>query len=146
MAEINLTLNVDTKQMEGLLKEGLVSLPQDKIQEVLLEVVKNILNNKDSGILFVSGNGYYDKSYKPTELLKGLIEKAQTSSYIEELSNAIINYLKENYQEVIFNALVKSISELLFGPQKQIDFYTSIQTELYGNKQQIEERLNRHGI
>ena len=34
MAEINLTLNVDTKQMEGLLKEGLVSLPQDKIQEV----------------------------------------------------------------------------------------------------------------
>lgn len=145
MAEINLTLNVDTKQMEGLLKEGLASLPQDKIQEVLLEVVKNILNDKNSGILFVSG-GYYDKSYKPTELLRGLIEKAQTSSYIEELSDIIVNYLKENYQEVIFNALVKSISELLFGPQKQIDFYTSIQAELYKNKQQIEERLNRHGI
>lgn len=146
MAEINLTLNVDTKQMEGLLKEGLVSLPQDKIQEVLLEVVKNILNDKDNGILFVSSGGYYDKSYKPTELLRGLIEKAQTSSYIEELSDAIMNYLKENYQEVIFNALVKSISELLFGPQKQIDFYTSIQDELYMNRQQIEERLNRHGI
>ena len=146
MAEINLTLNVDTKQMEGLLKEGLVSLPQDKIQEVLLEVVKNILNNKDSGILFVSSGGYYDKSYKPTELLKSLIEKAQTSSYIEELSDVIINYLKENYQEVIFNALVKSIGELLFGPQKQIDFYTSIQAELYNNRQQIEERLNQHGF
>lgn len=145
MAEINLTLNIDTEQMEGLLKEGLISLPQDKIQEVLLEVVKNILNNKDSGILFVS-SGYYDKTYRPSDLLKNLIEKAQTSSYIEELSDVIINYLKENYQEVIFNALVKSIGELLFGPQKQMDFYTSIQTELYANRQQIEERLNRHGI
>ena len=145
MAEINLTLNVDTEQMEGLLKEGLVSLPQDKIQEVLLEVVKNILNNKDSGILFVS-EGYYNKTYEPSKLLKGLIEKAQTSSYIEELSDTIIDYLKENYQEVILNALVKSISELLFGPQKQLDFYTSIQNEIFTHRRQIEERLNRHGI
>lgn len=145
MAEINLTLNVDTKQMEGLLKEGLVSLPQDKIQEVLLEVVKNVLSDKNSEILFVS-SGYYDKTYKPSELLKGLIEKAQTSSYIEELSDAIVDYLKENYQEVILNALVKSISELLFGPQKQLDFYTSIQNEIFRHRQQIEERLNQHGI
>ena len=145
MAEINLTLNVDTKQMEGLLKEGLVSLPQDKIQEVLLEVVKNVLYDKNSEILFVS-SGYYDKTYKPSELLKGLIEKAQTSSYIEELSDAIVDYLKENYQEIILNALVKSISELLFGPQKQLDFYTSIQDTIFINKQEIVERLNQHGI
>ena len=145
MAEINLTLNVDTEQMEGLLKEGLVSLPQDKIQEVLLEVVKNVLNDKNSEILFVS-EGYYDKTYKPSKLLTGLIEKAQTSSYIEELSDAIVDYLKENYQEVILNALVKSISELLFGPQKQLDFYASIQDTIFRNRQQIEERLNQHGI
>lgn len=145
MAEINLTLNVDTEQMEGLLKEGLVSLPQDKIQEVLLEVVKNVLNDKNSEILFVS-NGYYDKTYKPSKLLMGLIEKAQTSSYIEELSDAIVDYLKENYQEVILNALVKSISELLFGPQKQLDFYASIQDTIFMDRKQIEERLNQHGI
>lgn len=145
MAEINLTLNVDTKQMELLLKEGLMSLPQDKIQEVLLEVIKNILNDKDSGMLFVS-RGYYDKEYQPNALLKGLIGKAQISPYIEELSNTIIDYLKENYQEVIYKALIDSIAKLLFGPEKQLEFYNKIQQQIFADRSQIEERLNNHGI
>lgn len=115
---LNIQLKVTDKQMIQLLEGKVDSLPDEKVQEILSEALKEFLKTPTGQNLFYEKQ-YYDPSPKPTRFLEAMISNAISKELLLPVVDELITTLKDNYQKLLRDAMVNVFSGLFLDNIKQ---------------------------
>ena len=127
MAEITLNININDDQIQELINWELQNLPKEKLDEIVLGIVKDQLANDVNKWLFVKDS--WD-TYKPGPILKKLLEQIDFKEFSQPICEQIFKIIQDNYMEIFYKALVVGITKCLFGPNAQLDFETILNSQM----------------
>ena len=134
MAEVTFTINIDTESFNKILEENLYALPQEEIQKIILNCIQKILEEdakEGNGILLSKESSYYGGKYAPTSYFSSILNKVNVDEICKPVTEKLTVILNEHYEEIMMKALTSAIASLLFGKEKQIEFYNNIQASMY---------------
>ena len=99
---MQVVLNVDELQFKEMVDKSLLSLPPEKLQEILLEAIKQYLTQKDViEKLFVYKN--YN-SCEPTPWLKRITQSWEHTDELADIRKEVLDILRDNYKEALMRA------------------------------------------
>lgn len=100
-------INVDELQFKEILEGELKNLSQEKIHEIILESIRIYFVNNPNIVknLFVEQNSW---SYResPSSYLKQILEQEIPQGAFADLVDGMLATLKENYNNILKDALV----------------------------------------
>lgn len=124
--KLNIQITVNDEQLSSLIKGNLKNLPDEKIQEIFGNALSEFLSSRQGQELFYTKD-YYGGSLKPTKLLIDMVSNAASKDLLKPYIDEFIESIKENYENLIKEAMIKTFSNLFL-------------TEL--NKATFEEQLH----
>ena len=115
---LNIQLKVTDKQMMQLLEGKVDSLPDEKVQEIFSEALKEFLKTPTGQNLFYEKR-YYDSSPHPTRFLEAMISNAVSKELLQPVVDELLTTLKDNYQTLLRDAMVNVFSGLFLDNIRQ---------------------------
>lgn len=111
---LNIQITLDDNQLKDLIVGNINDLPKEKLQEVLLAAIKEILTSQRGQELFATKDGYYGSSYKPSAFLASLVQKADITEAISPVINEVVAQFISNYDELMRQCMREAISGMFF--------------------------------
>lgn len=109
---LNIQITLNDEQLKGLITGSIADLPKDKLQEVLLQAVKEVLTSKEGHKLFMTQGTYYDSANRPSDFLSKLVQNADITDAISPIVNQAIKEFEANYETIMTNCIRSTISDL----------------------------------
>lgn len=134
--KLNIQITVTDEQMASLIRGNLENLPEEKIQEVLANALTEFFKTNDGRKMFYT-TSYYNSEPQPTKLLERMVENAISKDLLKPCVDEFIGTLKDNYESLIKECMIKTFSKMFFTEMRQGD----LETRLY---QVLETRLNNN--
>jgi hypothetical protein len=111
---LNIQITLDDNQLKDLIVGNINDLPKEKLQEVLLAAIKEILTSQRGQELFITKDSYYGSSYKPSAFLTSLVQKADITEVISPGINEVVAQFINNYDELMQQCMREVISGMFF--------------------------------
>lgn len=128
--DLNLSIEINEEMFSKMCEDTLESLPEEKMQEILLKAVEVALLEKNQS--FYGTSILTDQYRRPTELMNNILKKANFEKYFEPMAQKITNHIIENYQSIITEAISKTFFDVLFTSENKYQFrdnlYSAIRT------------------
>ena len=119
---LNIQITLNDEQLKNLIVGNINDLPKDKLQEVLLQAIGEVLTSKEGQKLFMTEGTYYNSGTQPSKLLSTLIQDADITAAISPLVNDAIKEFSANYQTILTNCIKSTISEMFFNQMDRCRF------------------------
>ena len=134
---INIQITVDDEQLKNLLSNNINDLPKEKIQEILLESIKEFLTSDKGQELFYRKNftSYYDAT-TPSDFLSGLISKADISDSISPIMNEAIDNFSKNYGEILHQCILECVSSMFMSMMDRSKLNAAFDTVMRNTNQE----------
>ena len=122
-------INVDEMQFKELLDKQLTELPQEVIQNIIIESIREYFTQNDYQMienLFIKKEtryGYTEKS--SNEFLNRLINSCDYSK-LQEVVDAAVENLKENNERILKDMFIEAIADRLSNTYTMRDSVTRI--------------------
>ena len=126
---LNIQIKVTDEQMNQLIKGKLEALPDDKIQEILGNALEEFLKTDNGKRLFYTKE-YYQKDPQPTELLTDIVKNSVSKDLLNSYANELMCVLKDNYCELLQNAMIKVFSDMFFTQIRESTFRKEIMEKI----------------
>lgn len=123
--KLNIQLTVTDEQMTSLLKGKLETLPDEKVQEIFAGALAEFLKSPTGQQLFYTKD-YYSSTPKPSALLEEMVSNAVSKNLLQPEVDALIAVLKNNYPELLKQAIVNVFSGLFFDNIRQANIQSTI--------------------
>lgn len=94
---LNIQITLNDEQLKDLIIGNLNDLPKEKLQEVLLQGIKEVLTSDAGKQLFICSDGYYGSGKRPSMFLEKLVKEADVSDAISPVVNAAVAEFAANY-------------------------------------------------
>ena len=123
---MELTIKIEDPEFEKSIIDGVKNIKPEELSNIVCRCIEAFLM-KDSNIKdLIMQKPYYRDQYIPTDWFKGVFGAYEgDDNKINEMRNDILKYIHDNYHELVFNAMVRALSEQLL---KQ-DFRVALNTE-----------------
>ena len=134
---INIQITVDDEQLKNLLSNNINDLPKEKIQEILLESIKEFLTSDKGQELFYRKNftSYYDAT-TPSDFLSELIDKADISKSISPIMNEAIDNFSKNYTEILRQCVLECVSSMFMSMMDRSKLNAAFDTVMRNTNQE----------
>ena len=118
---MEIKIDVSDEQFKSVLEQSLSGLPEEKIQEVVFNGLKEYLTKTDvlENLCFTQ-DGYYS-SKKPSVFLNQLLQNASHSDVIQDMQDEMLQILKNNYNKILTDALSTCIINSLVCSNSFVD-------------------------
>lgn len=136
--KLNIQLTVTDEQMTSLLKGKLETLPDEKVQEIFAGALAEFLKSSTGQQLFYTKE-YYSSTPKPSALLEKMVSNAVSKNLLQPEVDALIAVLKNNYPELLRQAIVNVFSGLFFDNVSRANIQVTI-GELLGRLDTKEDK------
>lgn len=111
---VNLQITLSDEQIDQFIKQGAESINPQQMGDVICECVKEFLLSPAGKDLFIERNsGYYGKQ-SPSYFLKELLSHANLETALTPVTNEVIDYLKNNYKEVLTFCMMQTFTSMFF--------------------------------
>ena len=119
---LNITITLNDEQVKDLIVGNLNELPKEKLQDILLQGIKEVLTSENGQKLFIT-SGYYSSSEKnPSMLLQKLINQADITDSISSVVNEAVSKFADNYPEILERCIKSVISDMFLSYVKREKF------------------------
>lgn len=108
---MKLNIEVEASSFEKVIKDGLESLSKEELAGILKQVILEAFNknpNLNGALIEVSGD-YYNKKVKLGPLAEAAVKEIKFGPEIEEIKKAMLDDLKNNYREILAEAILKNL-------------------------------------
>ena len=129
MEEVILNININDEQLQELINWEFQNLPKEKLDEIVLGIVKNQLEKDINKWLFVQ-DGW--NSQKPGPILEKMLNQIDFKEFSQPVYEQTVKIIQDNYMEIFYNALVVGITKCLFGPDAQLNFEAILHDSVIG--------------
>ena len=129
MAEVTLNININDEQLQELINWEFQNLPKEKLDEIVLGIVKNQLEKDINKWLFVQ-DGW--NSQKPGPILEKMLNQIDFKEFSQPVYEQTVKIIQDNYMGIFYNALVVGITKCLFGPDAQLNFEMVLHDSVIG--------------
>ena len=109
---LNIQITLNDEQLKNLIVGNINDLPKEKLQDILLQSIKEILTSDRGQKLFIESDGYYNSSVRPSYYLKDLVQKADVKDSISPIVNQAVAEFAANYPDILERCLKSSITEM----------------------------------
>ena len=109
---LNIQLTLNDEQLKNLIVGNINDLPKEKLQDILLQAIKEILTSDKGQKLFIESDGYYNSRVSPSYYLKDLVKKADIKDSISPIVNQAVAEFAANYPNILERCLRSSITEM----------------------------------
>lgn len=109
---LNIQITLNDEQLKNLIVGNINDLPKDKLQDILLQAIKEILTSDRGQKLFIESDGYYNSRVNPSDYLKELVQKADIKDSISPIVNQAVTEFAENYPNILERCLKSSITKM----------------------------------
>jgi hypothetical protein len=109
---LNIQITLNDEQLKNLIVGNLNDLPKEKLQDILLQAIKEILTSDRGQKLFIESDGYYNSRVTPSYYLKDLVQKADIKDAISPVVNEAVSEFSANYPTILSNCIKSAISEM----------------------------------
>jgi len=138
-------INVDEAMFKDILENELKALPKEKIQEALVESIKEYFRSCDYDAikkLLIIEKPYYSRydCDKPSPFAKNLIESADLSG-LQDVIDKCIETLKTNYEEILKKVILESI---ISGFTNSGTFQNAVELAITAEINKLENRLHNN--
>lgn len=117
---LNIQITLNDEQLKNLIIGNINELPKEKLQDILLQAIKEILTSEDGKKLFIVKDGYYTNSYiKPSQWLENLTKQANISETISPIVNQAVANFATNYPDILERCLKSSITDMFMSEFKR---------------------------
>ena len=124
MAEVTLNININDDQIQELINWEFQNLPKERLDEIVLGIVKDQLDKDINKWLFVQ-DGW--NSQKPGPFLGKILNQIDFKEFSQPVYQQTVKVIQDNYMEIFYKALVIGITKCLFGPDAQLNFEMILQ-------------------
>ena len=129
MAEVTLNININNEQIQELINWEFQNLPKEKLDEIVLGIVKDQLNKDINSWLFVQ-DGW--NSQKPGPFLEKILNQIDFKEFSQPVYEQTVKIIQDNYMEIFYNALVVGITKCLFVFDAQLNFEMILRDSVIG--------------
>ena len=110
---MELTIKIEDPEFEKSIVSGVNQIKDDQLVEIVCKCVEAYLSDpKNIKELLVYRRGYNDYYMNPTPWLENLFGKYEGKA-VDDMRDEIVKYMKENYQDLVFKALLAALSKQL---------------------------------
>lgn len=109
---LNIQITLNDEQLKNLIVGNINELPKEKLQDILLQAIKDILMSEYGRKLFISTDGYYNSTVRPSNYLEQLVEKADVKDAITPVVNEAVSNFATNYPVILETCVRESISKM----------------------------------
>jgi hypothetical protein len=109
---LNIQITLNDEQLKNLITGNINDLPKEKLQDILLQAIKEILTSDRGQKLFIESDGYYNSRVTPSYYLKDLVQKADIKEAISPIVNQAVAEFAANYPDILERCLKSSITEM----------------------------------
>lgn len=109
---LNIQITLNDEQLKNLIMGNIDNLPKEKLQEILLQAIKEILVSPEGQKIFIEKDGYYNSSNKPSRYLEKLINNADIADIILPVVNQAVEEFATNYPKILERCLKSSITNM----------------------------------
>lgn len=109
---MELTIKIEDPEFEKSIVSGVNQIKNDQLIEIVCKCVEAYLSDpRNMKELLIYRRGYSDYM-TPTPWLENLFGKYEGKA-VDDMRDEVIKYMKENYQDLVFKALVAALSKQL---------------------------------
>lgn len=111
-------IEVSDEQFQTLVQKSIEDLPKEKMQEILLETMRQYLTEKDiwEKLLIEKTSSGWNSKDVPSNFLREIIKHdGESDTAIAEIRTEMLEHLKKNSEEVLRKAIGDMILKKLFG-------------------------------
>lgn len=110
---LNIQITLNDEQLKSLIMDNINELPKEKLQDVLLQAIKEVLTSEDGKQLFIVKEGYYTNSnIKPSRWLETLVKQTNISETISPTINQVVAEFVTHYPDILERCLKTSITSM----------------------------------
>lgn len=112
---LNIQLTLNDEQLKDLIIGNINDLPKEKLQDVLLQAIKEILLSQAGQNIFITttGGSYsYNTITKPSVYLEELISKTDIKDSIAPIVNEAVSEFSANYPKILEKCVMNSVSQM----------------------------------
>jgi hypothetical protein len=109
---LNIQITLNDEQLKNLIIGNISELPKDKLQDILLQAIKEVMTSSDGQKMFIEPSRYYGSTNNPTEFLKRLVDKADIKDTISPVVNQVVAEFATNYPAILEKCLKSSITDM----------------------------------
>ena len=108
---MKMNIEIEASSFEKVIKDGLENLPKEELAEILKQVIMESFNKNPDlrGALVEVTGDYYNKKVKLGVLAEAAVKEIKFGPEIEEIKKAMIDDLKNNYREILAEAILKNL-------------------------------------
>ena len=111
---MELTIRIDDPEFEKAITSGVKDVKSEQLTEIVCKCIEAFLMKESNIKDLIMQKPYYRDQYIPTDWFKSVFGSYEgDDNKINEMRNNILKYINENYHELVFNALVRALSEQL---------------------------------
>lgn len=109
---LNITITLNDEQVKDLIVGNINELPKEKLQDILLQGIKEVLTSENGQKLFIT-SGYHSSSEKsPSMLLQKLINQADITNSISPIVDEAVSKFADSYPEILDRCIKSVISDM----------------------------------
>lgn len=117
---LNIQLTLNDEQLKELIIGNINDLPKEKLQDILLQAIKEILTSPNGQKLFIESDGYYNSRVTPSYYLKQLVNNADIKEAISPVVNQAVTEFAANYPAMLEKCLRESITNMFMNEFKNM--------------------------
>lgn len=111
---MQISINVDETQFKELMDKSLVALPEEKLQEVVLEGFRTYLTNTNVLKELIMAKDAWGYEIKPTQFLQEIMLRTTKTNKLNDLRDEMIDVVRENFDEIIHKAMAQIVCNGIF--------------------------------
>lgn len=115
---LNIQLTLNDEQLKELIIGNINDLPKEKLQDILLQAIKEILTSPNGQKLFIESDGYYNSRIRPTCYLEQLVNNASIKDTISPIVNQTVGEFAAKYPAILEKCLKDSITAMFMSEFK----------------------------
>lgn len=118
---MQISINVDETQFKELMDKSLAALPEEKLQEVVLEGFRTYLTNTNVLKELIMAKDAWGYEIKPTQFLQEIMLRTTKTNKLNDLRDEMIDVVRENFDEIIHKAMAQIVCNgILNGMERSI--------------------------
>lgn len=109
---LNIQLTLNDEQLKNLIIGSINELPKEKLQDILLQAIKEIMVSPEGQKMFIDKGGYYNSQNTPSRYLQNLVDQSDIKDAISPVVNQAVSEFAANYPEMLERCLKSSITSM----------------------------------